>query len=240
MKAYSITDKGLVRSLNEDFYYLPRRGESFALVADGMGGHNAGEVASRTATFAFARALRGCKPNSDSLRYAFDAANRAVLAEADGDESKRGMGTTLTAVWLAKKHIYLGHIGDSRAYRLRGGELTQMTRDHSYVQELVDNGIITPEQAAKHPKRNIITRCIGVFEKAEPDIIKLEVEEGDVWLLCSDGLCGCVSHEAIEQTMVGEGEWPDKLKALKDLALASGGQDNVTIVLAVGGRVNEQ
>lgn len=240
MKAYSITDKGLVRTLNEDFYYLPRRGESFALVADGMGGHNAGEVASRLAACAFARALRGCKPNSDSLRYAFDAANRAVIAESEKDEAKRGMGTTLTAVWLGKKHIYLGHIGDSRAYRLRGGKLCQMTRDHSYVQDLVDNGIITREQAARHPKRNIITRCIGVFEKAEPDIQKFEVEEGDVWLLCSDGLCGCVSDEIIEQTMVGSGDWESKLEELKNLALAAGGHDNITVVLAVGGRVNEQ
>lgn len=240
MRAYAITDKGLVRSLNEDFYYLPRKGESFVLVADGMGGHQAGEVASRTAAFAFAKALRGCKPNTDTLRYAFDAANRAVLMEAAKDESKRGMGTTMTALWFGKKHVFMGHIGDSRAYRLRDGKLEQMSRDHSYVQDLVDNGVITPEQALRHPKRNIITRCIGVFDKAEPDVAKFEVEDGDVWLICSDGLHGCVSDEQIKQTLVSFDDPKSKLVRLRDMALESGGQDNITAILAAGGRTYEQ
>ena len=239
MKTYCITDKGLVRELNEDYYYLPRKGEYFAIVADGMGGHNAGEVASRLATETFASWLRLSKAGEEALQNAFMDANAKVLTEAAKDTSKSGMGTTLTAVWYTKKHVYLGHIGDSRAYRLRDGKIAQISSDHSYVAELVRNHLITPEKALTHPRRNVITRCIGVFARAEADIERYDYKEGDVWFLCTDGLTGSVSDKEINAVLNSDLGWEEKLIKLKNMALERGGTDNITMIAVTGGKADE-
>lgn len=238
MKFYCVTDKGMVRELNEDYYYLPSKGEHFAAVADGMGGHAAGEVASRLAVSALAESLRsfGEDLSKENLNAAFACANAAVHKEAGRDNAKQGMGTTLTAIWFNTKNVFLGHVGDSRAYRLRDGVLEQMSTDHSFVEELVRSGAITREQARVHPKRNIITRCIGVYNEVEVDLMKLERRDKDIWFLCSDGLINYVTDEEIETELKSDKPWEIKINALKKLALKRGGADNITILAAVGGK----
>ncbi|MBR4236414.1 MAG: Stp1/IreP family PP2C-type Ser/Thr phosphatase [Clostridia bacterium] len=236
MKAYAITDKGLVRPLNEDYYYLPSKGESFTLLADGMGGHAAGEVASMIAVSACAEMLRKTKtPSREKLSAAFSEANRRIYDAALTKPQQRGMGTTLVALCILEKQAALAHVGDSRAYRLRNASLTQMTTDHSYVEELVKSGIITREQARTHPKRNIITRCVGTQAEIEADIVITDLEGDDLWLLCSDGLTGFVADEAIEAVLISSLSPMEKLKALRDAALSNGGSDNITAVLVSGG-----
>ena len=237
MTAYGVTDIGRLRKLNEDFYYLPESSERFIAVADGMGGHAAGEVASVIAITRLADSLRKASVASETrLKAAFEDANRSVFQEAAGDESREGMGTTLTALWVSGNICYLGHVGDSRAYRLREGKLEQLSTDHSYVEELVQNGVITREQARTHPKRNLITRCIGIFEQIDPQIIKLDWRENDLWLLCSDGLSGYVEDKEIEACLnLEDASLSDKLNTLKSLALERGGADNITLAALTGG-----
>ena len=237
MKAYGVTDVGKQRKINEDFYYLPKGSERFIAVADGMGGHAAGEVASFIAISKLVECLRKTPVAGEArMKAAFEAANDSVYSEASRDLNREGMGTTLTAVWMSGNVCYLGHVGDSRAYRLRDGKLTQLSTDHSYVEELVKSGVITREQARTHPKRNLITRCIGVFREIDPQIEKFDYREADVWILCSDGLTGYVTDEEIGQclnrTEITLGQ---KLEALKELALMRGGADNITIAAISGG-----
>ena len=237
MRAYGVTDIGRQRKLNEDFYYLPEAGERFIAVADGMGGHAAGEVASLMAITLLTDSLRRSAVASETrLKEAFVSANERVYHEAAKDASREGMGTTLTVVWVCGNTCYLGHVGDSRAYRLREGKLEQLSIDHSYVEELVQSGVITREQARTHPKRNLITRCIGVFREIDPQIVKLDWRESDVWFLCSDGLSGYVRDSEIESCLNDADLSPaQKLKELKDLALERGGADNITLAMLTGG-----
>lgn len=233
----SVSDKGRVRPINEDYYFLPLHGESFFAVADGMGGHEAGEVASRLAVEALAETLRHPKEmkGEELMRFAFLSANECVYEHSQRDEGKKGMGTTLTAVLFDGGKAILGHVGDSRAYRMRNGVLNQISTDHSFVEELVASGIITREQARVHPRRNLITRCIGIGESVEADIIVSDVCAGDIWLLCSDGLSGKVTDDEIEKYLL-RADLPlsDRLLEMKDLAMTRGGDDNIT-VLAAGG-----
>lgn len=238
MKVFSVTDKGRVRQLNEDYYYLPVKGEHFAAVADGMGGHAAGEVASYTAITTAAKILRrdrNAEPKA-ALLEAFRTAHEQVCRAAKEQPGREGMGTTLTLLLMENDTAYLGHVGDSRAYRLRGGVLEQMSEDHSYVEELVKSGIITRQQARSHPKRNIITRCIGVYPDVEADILSFPAEPDDVWLLCSDGLTGYLTDEELEQQLLKTDlSWQEKLNGLRDTALQRGGADNITAVIVTGG-----
>ena len=148
MKVYAQTHVGRVRTVNQDAYYSPAAGENFAVVADGMGGHKAGEIASRIAVDEFAKWLRCApRPNEEAIRYAISEANRAIYLKAKAEPDKAGMGTTLTALWVDASRVYLAHVGDSRAYLLRDGEMTQLSRDHSLVAEMVERGEITPDEA---------------------------------------------------------------------------------------------
>lgn len=237
MRAYGVTDIGRQRKLNEDFYYLPEANERFIAVADGMGGHAAGEVASLMAVTLLTDSLRRSAAASEArLKDAFISANESIYCEAAKDSSREGMGTTLTAVWVCGNTCYLGHVGDSRAYRLREGKLEQISVDHSYVEELVQSGVITREQARTHPKRNLITRCIGVFREIDPQIVKLDWRESDIWFLCSDGLSSYVRDNEIEDCLNEiELSMSQKLEALKNLALERGGADNITLVILTGG-----
>ncbi len=230
MKAYAATHVGRVRPTNEDAYYLPGDGEAFAAVADGMGGHQAGEVASAIAIREFTGEIRGKTPSEDVLKEAVRRANAAIYEEGTRDPSKRGMGTTLTALWYDTDNVYLTHVGDSRAYLLRNRALMQLSNDHSLVGELLALGEITAEQALSHPQRNFITRALGTSRKTEPDILHLDFQPGDAWLLCSDGLTNHLRTAEIAEVLLRDISWPDKLKALIDTALERGGRDNITTV----------
>ncbi|MEU7630018.1 PP2C family serine/threonine-protein phosphatase [Nocardia sp. NPDC049220] len=223
------SDRGLVRGNNEDSVYA---GARLLALADGMGGHAAGEVASQLMIAALAH-LDDDEPGDDLLGK-LDAATRegnaAIADQVEEEPELDGMGTTLTAILFAGRKLGLVHIGDSRAYLLRGGELAQITRDDTFVQSLVDEGRITPEQAHTHPQRSLIMRALTGNE-IEPTLIMREARAGDRYLLCSDGLSDVVSDETIANTM-REGNTDECADRLIELALRSGGPDNVTVVVA--------
>ncbi len=222
------THVGLVRSLNEDTVFTDA---GLYGVADGMGGHNAGEVASRMAADRIMERLHGKEPSLDLMRAALIDVNRAVFTEQASHKEYSGMGTTLTVLWEGPDEVYLGHIGDSRAYLLRDGELKQITQDHSLVQEMVSQGIITKEEALVHPYRNMITRAVGTDPYVESDCQTLEKRTGDIWLLCSDGLSNFVSDAVIQATLSGN-SLENAADELLQTALHNGGKDNISLLIA--------
>ena len=229
MKVYALTDIGRVRPINEDSYYLPQPGEQFCAVADGMGGHNAGEVASALAVEVFGDQMRCCtSPDAAEVRRAIQYANTIIYGESYLDAEKQGMGTTFTCLVETSDGVCIGQVGDSRAYRLRDEVLEQITRDHSFVEELVLAGQITQEEARVHPMRNYITRALGTGAAVEVDTFELDVRPDDVYLLCSDGLSNYVRDAELEEITRGKGQWQDKLRRLIDRALEAGGHDNIT------------
>jgi serine/threonine protein phosphatase PrpC len=225
------SDIGLLREGNEDSAYA---GPHLLAVADGMGGHAAGEVASAAAITAIA-SLDAGDPGRDlvsALADAVAAANVRLQELTISDPATEGMGTTLTALLWAEGHAALCHIGDSRAYLLRDGRFTQITRDHTLVQSLVDDGTITEEEVAGNPYRSLLLRALDGRTIAEPDLTSLETYPGDRYLLCSDGLSGVVSEHTLHQTLASERD-PDKVTLqLVDLALKGGGPDNITCIVA--------
>ncbi|MFD4352900.1 PP2C family protein-serine/threonine phosphatase [Nocardia sp. NPDC058519] len=223
------SDRGLVRGNNEDSVYA---GARLLALADGMGGHAAGEVASQLMIAALAH-LDDDEPGDDilgKLDHATHSGNAAIADHVEAEPELDGMGTTLTAILFAGRKLGLVHIGDSRAYLLRDGELAQITRDDTFVQSLVDEGRITAEQAHTHPQRSLIMRALTGNE-IEPTLIMREARAGDRYLLCSDGLSDVVSDETIGNTM-REGNTDECADRLIELALRSGGPDNVTVVVA--------
>ena len=238
MKVYAVTNVGRVRTINEDSYYVPGPGEEFAIVADGMGGHQAGEVASRIAVEEVSRWLRCApRPSEDALRHALSEANLHIYREAKKDIHKAGMGTTLTALWYGEGSAYLLHVGDSRAYLIRNGVAIQISRDHSVVGEMVERGHLTPEQAKVHPQRHFITRCLGPSSEVEPDIARLASKSGDVWVLCSDGLSNYVKAQEIANVICSEGTYEERLEKLVQMAMERGGADNITVLAVVQGGI---
>jgi len=223
------SDRGLVRANNEDSVYA---GARLLALADGMGGHAAGEVASQLVIAALAH-LDDDEPGGDLLSKLDEAVrdgNSAIAAHVEVEPDLEGMGTTLTAILFAGNRLGLVHIGDSRGYLLRDGELTQITKDDTFVQTLVDEGRITAEEAHSHPQRSLIMRALTGHE-VEPTLIMREAREGDRYLLCSDGLSDPVSHETILEAL----QIPDVAESadrLIELALRGGGPDNVTVVVA--------
>ncbi|MFD6398709.1 PP2C family protein-serine/threonine phosphatase [Nocardia sp. NPDC060249] len=223
------SDRGLVRGNNEDSVYA---GARLLALADGMGGHAAGEVASQLMIAALAH-LDDDEPGDDilgKLDHATHSGNAAIADHVEAEPELDGMGTTLTAILFAGRKLGLVHIGDSRAYLLRDSELAQITRDDTFVQSLVDEGRITAEQAHTHPQRSLIMRALTGNE-IEPTLIMREARAGDRYLLCSDGLSDVVSDETIGNTM-REGNTDECADRLIELALRSGGPDNVTVVVA--------
>lgn len=223
------SDRGLVRANNEDSVYA---GARLLALADGMGGHAAGEVASQLVIAALAH-LDDDEPGGDLLSKLDEAVrdgNSAIAAHVEVEPELEGMGTTLTAILFAGNRLGLVHIGDSRGYLLRDGELTQITKDDTFVQTLVDEGRITAEEAHSHPQRSLIMRALTGHE-VEPTLIMREAREGDRYLLCSDGLSDPVSHDTILEAL----QIPDVAESadrLIELALRGGGPDNVTVVVA--------
>ena len=222
------TDVGRQRSANEDSLVLK---PPFFAVADGMGGARAGEVASAIAAEAFEGASAAGEAAEAQLARILREANRRIYDLAVTDESRRGMGTTLTAAKVHGDEVSLGHVGDSRAYRMRDGELEQITRDHSLVAELERSGQITPEAAEHHPQRSIITRALGPEPDVEVDTYTLSGRPGDLFLLCSDGLTSMISDDEVAAVLRTSETLDDAADALIRAANQSGGKDNITAVL---------
>jgi PPM family protein phosphatase len=220
------TDTGRQRSENEDSLFV--RAPIF-VVADGMGGAQAGEVASKAAAEAFDRDLPEAPPER-VLRETIEAANRQIHELARSDPSRAGMGTTITAaiVNAQSEEVGIGHVGDSRAYRLRAGKLEQLTRDHSLVEEMRRKGQITDAQAEDHPQRSIITRALGPEPEVEVDVQTVPAAPGDVFLLCSDGLTTMVDEARIAAVLGSGASMREAVRALVDEANRAGGRDNIT------------
>jgi len=227
LAAASATDQGLVRANNEDAFLIDDERALFA-VADGMGGHRGGEVASHTAI----EALRAAVASGTQISAAIVRANDAVIEKADGDDELTGMGTTLTAIIaVGGNRLLIGHVGDSRAYLLRNDTLERMTDDHSLVEELVREGRLTPEQAESHPQRAIVTRALGVTDDVEVDELELDARLGDRIVLCSDGLTTMVRERDIERLARAEPDPQNLADALVAAANDAGGEDNTTVVV---------
>jgi PPM family protein phosphatase len=231
------SDVGLLREDNEDSAYA---GPHLLVIADGMGGHAAGEVASAVAISAL-KDLDDQVPGSEevpgntlvaALSAAFSSANSTLHDMSVEDPSTEGMGTTLTAMLWSGATVALCHIGDSRAYLLRDGEFAQITHDHTLVQSLVDDGRLSPAQAATHPQRSLIMRALQGSSEAEPDLSIREARAGDRYLLCSDGLSDVVSEETLRRVLMKPGDRDAAVTELIDLAIRGGGPDNITCILA--------
>ncbi|MET9731845.1 Stp1/IreP family PP2C-type Ser/Thr phosphatase [Streptomyces sp. NPDC006458] len=223
--------KGMIREGNEDSGYA---GPRLLAIADGMGGAAAGEVASSEAISTIV-ALDDDIPGSDvltSLGAAVQRANDQLRSMVEEDPQLEGMGTTLTALLWTGQRLGLVHVGDSRAYLLRDGVLTQITQDHTWVQRLVDEGRITEEEATTHPQRSLLMRALGSGDHVEPDLSIREVRAGDRYLICSDGLSGVVSHQTLEDTLASYQGPQETVHELIQLALRGGGPDNITVIIA--------
>ncbi|MGE5549837.1 MAG: Stp1/IreP family PP2C-type Ser/Thr phosphatase [Bacteroidota bacterium] len=221
------SEKGRVRSNNQDSY--GHRARLF-LVADGMGGHRGGEVASRLAVEAILAAADGHDPLAE-LRAGFGAAYRAILDHATAHPECEGMGTTVAAAILTDGRGYLAHIGDSRIYRFRGGKLELLTRDHSLVEEMVRQGTLSAEEARSHPRRSILTRVLGTAEAPRVEYAEIDLARGDIILLCTDGLTAELTEDEI-QSILASGDDPavdaDRLVMMAD---EHGGSDNITVIV---------
>src|SRR3954468_14894251 len=226
----AVTDRGHVRSNNQDAFYA---GDRLLVVADGMGGMAAGDVASRLAVEAMVSLDVPIDDDHqmDALHKALEVANGRIAETVAQDTTLQGMGTTLTAVIFSGDRAALAHVGDSRAYLLRDGRLNQLTKDDTYVQMLVDQGLIRPEEAAGHPRRAVVTQALQ-GEPVSPSYVIVEPEPGDRWLLCSDGLTAVVSNETLEQEMLASADPKSCAERLVDLALRGGGPDNITVIVA--------
>jgi protein phosphatase len=226
-----VSDVGLLRDGNEDSAYA---GPRLLAVADGMGGHAAGEVASAAAIAAVA-SLDADEPWPDpagALADAVAAASLRLRELVSADPAIEGMGTTLTALLWSGPQAALCHIGDSRAYLLRDGQLAQLTRDHTLMQALLDEGKITEDDVATHPYRSVLLRALDGTRTVRPDLISLETHPGDRYLLCSDGLSGVVSDQALGQELAAARDVDEVTSRLVKLAIEGGGPDNITCIVA--------
>ena len=238
MSAIGVTDVGVVRSVNQDnFLTLLGRdaplGGALLAVADGMGGHAAGEVASQMSLELLTDSLSSASsPSPQSLRQAVERANSGVY-HASQRPDLRGMGTTLVAALLAGADLLLCNVGDSRAYLMRDGALNQLTQDHSWVGEMVASGHLTPQQAAVHPRRNVLTRALGVGESVQVDTTSVSLKRGDIVLICSDGLHGLVDDWMMAAILDRRAKSLKKIaRELVESAKRAGGPDNITVVVA--------
>lgn len=239
MKIVSRTDIGLVRSSNQDSYAAGEMpgGVAWAIVCDGMGGANGGNIASATAVKMISEIIsttyrEGMSSNSirTMLQSAIYSANVSIYDMSKQVENLSGMGTTVVAAVVSAGRVHVAHAGDSRAYLLGNGELMQITRDHSIVQSMMEDGRLTESQAKTHPRKNIITRALGVEESIEIDYNELELDDGRQLLICTDGLTNFVENDAI-LSIAAHNEFYDYPEKLIEAALANGGGDNVTVVV---------
>ena len=231
LKWGATTDVGMVRQQNEDAFFAE---ENLYIVADGMGGHNAGEVASELAVTTVKAGARNGIHTMDQFREVVQQANTAIYTASLDDSTQSGMGTTLTALAVVPGEqplVLVANVGDSRTYLYRGGVLSRVSVDHSYVQELVNEGIITPEEARVHPRRNIVTRAMGIERFVMVDVFSQVVRTGDRLVLCSDGLVDEVSDADITTVLSQHSDPQDTAEALVMVANANGGRDNTTVIV---------
>jgi protein phosphatase len=231
LKWGATTDVGMVRQQNEDDFCAE---ENLFVVADGMGGHNAGEVASALAISTVRSGARGGIFTADQFRELVQQANTAIYTASLDDSTQSGMGTTLTAMAVVpgeEPAVLVANVGDSRTYLFRHGVLSRVSVDHSYVQELVNEGIITPEEARVHPRRNIVTRAMGIDRNVQVDVFYQLVRTGDRVLLCSDGLVDEVPDFDIAQVLIDHSNPQEAAEALVMVANANGGRDNTTVIV---------
>ena len=224
----SRTDIGCLRDHNEDSLVVT---PPLFAVADGMGGHAAGEVASEIAVRVLSE-LAPEHPDGEALGRAIEEANRAVIQAAREGRGRQGMGTTMTAAMLEGERLDIAQVGDSRAYLLHQGKLQQLTRDHSLMADMIEAGQLTPEEARTHPQRSVITRALGSDAHLHPDIYEINVETGDRLLICSDGLSGMIFDDQIENTLRRVQDPQRCASQLVNEAIAAGGHDNVTVIVA--------
>ncbi len=243
MRAAGLTDTGKVRSINQDSFHLLEDKQVY-IVADGMGGHAAGDQASRIAVKTITEILSNYDFSQDDvedetengmsveelIRYALQEANEQILLASLSNQHLQGMGTTAIVAVANKGSLFVGHIGDSRTYLTREKQISQITEDHSVVQQLVKAGAISEEEAQVHPYKNVITRCLGMQANVEPDTVELVLQPGDKVLMCSDGLSNMVSDKEMEE-MLNENTPEVACQKLVDLANENGGTDNITVVL---------
>ena len=249
MEYFGITDKGRVRPTNQDIYRLevrPEKESAFLLVCDGMGGANAGNVASRFAADSFLADAAGALDSAPdeimrhkTMLHALEKANDTVFGLAGRQPEFRGMGTTLVGAFVQGREASILNVGDSRAYLFDGETLRQVSEDHSYVEEMRRLGRISAEDARTHPQKNLITRAVGVDATVDGDLFEVELRDTDILLLCSDGLTGMVEDEKIAEVLAKAGTLEDKGRELLTLALEGGGRDNITVALFTCGAKQE-
>lgn len=233
-----VSDVGLIRKLNEDSAcYLERPNFKIYVVADGMGGHNAGEVASKMAVEKIVQYVdkNYCLENEETLiSNAIKAANEDIYKFSKTNNNLNGMGTTVTAALVTLKSIYIANVGDSCCMAFKKDELKKITKDHSLVQELLDSGTISEIEAVNHPKKNIITRALGTCFDVEVDVFKLNINQYNIFILCSDGLTNEVTKEEILRIIDRENNYIRIANDLVELAKEKGGRDNITVLLFGG------
>lgn len=249
MEYFGITDKGRVRPTNQDIYRLevrPEKESALVLVCDGMGGANAGNVASRFAADSFLADAAGALDSAPdeimrhkTMLHALEKANDTVFGLAGRQPEFRGMGTTLVGAFVQGRQASILNVGDSRAYLFDGETLRQVSEDHSYVEEMRRLGRISAEDARTHPQKNLITRAVGVDATVDGDLFEVELRDTDILLLCSDGLTGMVEDEKIAEVLAKAGTLEDKGRELLTLALEGGGRDNITVALFTRGAKQE-
>lgn len=235
------SDIGRIRKGNEDFFASDQLngGEYLFVVADGMGGHKAGEVASKLGTLTFVEQYKKLRNNgtmiSDAMNQAVKKANKAILKRALADPEKRGMGTTFSAIVFAEMNAYIVHVGDSRIYLIRDDKIQRLTKDHTFVEKMVEEGRISADEARDHPQKNILYMSLGARESFVPEIIDdLLIQEGDIYFLCSDGLNSMVSDHLIKEYALSY--YPEEaVDKLIRMANDNGGTDNITIqIIRIG------
>lgn len=236
MKISSLTDIGNTREMNQDYLYSSEEAvgklPNLFLVADGMGGHIAGEFASRYVVEHIVRSIEGSKEEEAVaiLSESIETANRKLKEYADAHQQMRGMGTTVVAAVIQGRTLIAANVGDSRLY-IVGDEITQVTQDHSLVQEMVRLGQMDAQSARNHPDKNIITRAVGVSEEVKIDIFERQLRAGEYIILCSDGLTNMVEDSVILEILHGTGSLSDKAERLIELANKNGGKDNITVII---------
>ena len=240
MKIYAETDIGMVRKMNQDAYYISEENDNYKLciLADGMGGYTGGEIASRLACMSTAKYI---KENFESetqytkeeimeiIKKAMEYANEIVYEKSKQEKELEQMGTTLEVCLIYNNRVHIGHIGDSRIYRIRQNIMRKITVDHSYVQKLVKDGTITKEEAINHPKKNMLMKALGCEENIEPDIMVKGFNENDILLMCSDGLTNMISEQEIYNIIAADIQ--NAAKRLIKKAKELGGYDNITVII---------
>lgn len=241
MQFHARSDKGKIREYNEDSCIAKNIGKyTLLILADGMGGHNGGETASKIAVDGICRLMERLLTDKMIpgqimllLSEAVEYANKSILETSQKDSSLSGMGTTCDICLMTENRAYIAHIGDGRIYKISpSGEILRLTKDHSLVEYMIDNGTITREQAVNHPQKNVIMRALGTEQEIDPDIFSENISPGDVFLMGSDGLTNMVEEaELAEQALSGD-ELPEITKRLIDLANKAGGPDNITVIIS--------